>query len=92
MTWTETNPSTECLNALGTVPTIVKPSDSHNAMARTFVATTALPVGAATITDVAMDPDDSTQVFAIDDNQVFRSINSGGTWTDITGKFSRFSS
>jgi hypothetical protein len=49
-----------------------------------FVATAALPAGAATITDVAMDPDNSALVFAVDDNQVFRSSNSGGSWQDVT--------
>jgi hypothetical protein len=50
-----------------------------------FVATTALPAGAATITDVAMDPEDPNLVFAVDDNQVFRSIDAGATWVDVTG-------
>ncbi len=49
-----------------------------------FVATAALPAGAATITDVAMDPDNAALVFAVDDNQVFRSSNSGGSWQDVT--------
>ncbi|MBL8297396.1 MAG: hypothetical protein JNN30_03510 [Rhodanobacteraceae bacterium] len=57
-----------------------------------FVATTALPAGAATITDVAMDPDDSQRVYAVDDNQVFRSIDAGATWTDITGNLGTISS
>lgn len=57
-----------------------------------FVATTALPAGAATITDVAMDPDDAQHVFAIDDNQVFRSTNGGGTWQDVTGNLDTISS
>lgn len=50
-----------------------------------FLATTALPAGAATITDVAVDPGNGNLVFAIDDNQVFRSTDGGGTWTDVTG-------
>jgi hypothetical protein len=57
-----------------------------------FVATTALPAGAATITDVAMDPDNSQLVFAIDDNQVFRSVNGGTNWTDVTGNLASISS
>jgi hypothetical protein len=57
-----------------------------------FVATTALPAGAAAITDVAMDPDDALHVFAIDDNQVFRSINGGATWQDVTGNLGAVSS
>lgn len=51
----------------------------------TFVATAALPAGAAAVTDVAMDPTDPNVVFAIDDNQVFRSTNAGASWTDVTG-------
>lgn len=58
----------------------------------TFVATTALPAGAATITDVALDPANPSRVFAIDDNQVFRSTDSGATWTDITGNLGAISS
>jgi hypothetical protein len=50
-----------------------------------FVATTALPAGAATITDVALDPSIPNRVWAVDDNQVFFSTNSGTTWADITG-------
>lgn len=57
-----------------------------------FVATTALPAGAAAITDVAMDPDDAQHVFAIDDNQVFRSTNGGTTWQDVTGNLGAVSS
>ncbi len=57
-----------------------------------FVATTALPAGAAAITDVAMDPDDALHVFAIDDNQVFRSTNGGTTWQDVTGNLGAVSS
>jgi len=47
--------------------------------------TSALPAGAAAITDVAIDPDDAQRVYAIDDNQVFKSINGGTSWSDITG-------
>lgn len=50
-----------------------------------FVATAALPAGAATITDVALNPANPALVFAIDDNQVFRSTDSGDTWQDVTG-------
>jgi hypothetical protein len=58
----------------------------------TFVATTALPAGAGTITDVAMDVDNPDLVWAVDDNQVFRSINGGTTWVDITGNLPSISS
>jgi hypothetical protein len=57
-----------------------------------FVATAALPAGAATVTDVALDPANPARVFAIDDNQVFRSIDSGATWTDVTGNLGAISS
>ncbi|MEO6064183.1 MAG: hypothetical protein ABIP49_00185, partial [Lysobacterales bacterium] len=57
-----------------------------------FVATAALPVGVNAITDVAMDPDDSQRVFAIDDNQVFRSTNGGNIWQDMTGNLGAISS
>lgn len=57
-----------------------------------FAATTALPAGAATITDVTVNPDDANLVFAVDDNQVFRSTNGGTTWTDVTGNLPSISS
>jgi hypothetical protein len=57
-----------------------------------FVATTALPAGAATITDVALDRANPSRVFAIDDNQVFRSNDAGATWTDVTGNLGAISS
>jgi len=56
-----------------------------------FVATTALPAGAAAITDVAMDPANSQRVFAVDDNQVFRSTDAGATWQDVTGNLGTIS-
>ncbi len=57
----------------------------------TFVATTALPAGAATITDVALDPDDFNRVWAVDDNQIFRSTDGGTTWQDVTGNIASVS-
>lgn len=57
-----------------------------------FVVTTALPAGAATITDVALDPDSPARVWAVDDNQVFFSSNSGTSWTDVTGNLPTISS
>lgn len=57
-----------------------------------FVATAALPAGANTITDVAINPNDPTRVFAIDDDQVFRSTNSGASWLDVTGNLPTISS
>lgn len=60
--------------------------------ANVFVATTALPVGAATITDVAMDPQNPLRVYAIDDNQIFRSLDGGATWLDVTGNIGSISS
>jgi hypothetical protein len=57
-----------------------------------FVATSALPAGALTITDVALDPANPNRVWAIDDNQVFFSSNSGTSWTDVTGNLPSISS
>lgn len=67
-------------------------SQVYRRSGNTFVATGALPAGAATITDVTMDTVDATHVWAIDDNQVFRSVNSGTTWTDVTGNLPSISS
>ena len=64
----------------------------HRRSGNVFVPTTALPAGAATLTDVAMDPDSPALVFAIDNDQVFRSTDSGGTWTDVTGNLTAISS
>ena len=60
--------------------------------ANAFVATTALPAGANTITDVAMDPNNPLRVYAVDDNQVFRSLDGGVTWLDVTGNLGTISS
>lgn len=56
-----------------------------------FAATTALPAGAAAITDVAVNPDNADMVFAIDNDQIFRSTNGGTTWTDISGNIASIS-
>ena len=57
-----------------------------------FVVTGALPAGANTITDVAMDPGNPLRVYAVDDNQVFRSLDAGTTWTNVTGNIASISS
>lgn len=57
-----------------------------------FTATSALPAGAAALTDVAMDPANPATVWAVDDNQVFRSTDSGANWVDITGNLPAVSS
>ncbi len=57
-----------------------------------FVATAALPAGANTLTDVALDPDNPLRVLAIDNNQVFSSSNGGDSWQDITGNLTSISS
>lgn len=57
-----------------------------------FVATAGLPAGAAAITDVAMDPNNPLRVYAVDDNQVFRSLDGGATWLDVTGNLPSISS
>ncbi len=69
-----------------------KGSQVYRRSGNSFVATTALPAGANTITDVAMDTENAARVWAIDDNQVFRSINSGATWVDVTGNLPSISS
>lgn len=57
----------------------------------TLNPTPALPNGAALIVDLALDIDNWTTAFAIDNNQVFYTNTAGGTkdikdsWTDITG-------
>ncbi|MGB4858167.1 MAG: hypothetical protein WBP11_02460, partial [Dokdonella sp.] len=60
--------------------------------ANVFVATTALPAGANTITDVAMDPNNPLRVYAVDDDQIFRSLDGGATWSDVTGNIASISS
>jgi subtilisin-like proprotein convertase family protein len=57
-----------------------------------IAATSALPPGASTIVDIAVDPNDWNTVFAIDDSHVFRSRNAGGVWTDVTGDLPSISS
>lgn len=58
----------------------------------TFVATAALPAGANTITDVALDPNNPLRVLAIDNDQVFSSSNGGDNWQNITGNLTTVSS
>lgn len=41
--------------------------------------------GAVAITDVAINPNNDNEVYACDDNQVFRSIDGGTSLSDITG-------
>ena len=38
-----------------------------------------------------MDPNNSQRVFAVDDNQVFRSTDGGTTWQDVTGNLGTIS-
>ncbi|HID24139.1 MAG TPA: hypothetical protein EYP14_17300, partial [Planctomycetaceae bacterium] len=57
-----------------------------------ITVTSALPAGAGTITDVAIDPDDWMTVFAIDSDQVFMSVDGGANWSDITGNLTSISS
>lgn len=64
----------------------------HRRQGNAFVQTSALPAGAATITDVAMDPNDTDSVYAVDNNQVFYSDDGGVSWTDVTGNLSAISS
>jgi hypothetical protein len=39
----------------------------------------------STVRDIAMNPEDWQNVYVVDNNQVFRSTNAGGAFTDITG-------
>ena len=45
------------------------------------------PDGASSdfIVGIVIDPDDANTAFAVDSDQVFRTINAGSSWTDITG-------
>jgi hypothetical protein len=56
-----------------------------------FVVAAPLPAGTNSITDVEMDPNNPSTVFALDDDQVFRSSNSGTNWLDITGNLALIS-
>lgn len=56
-----------------------------------FFPTAALPVGVTTITDIAMDPDNDQLVFAIDDDDVFRSLDGGTSWVNVTGNLTSIS-
>jgi hypothetical protein len=40
------------------------------------------------IRDIAVDPDDWRNVFIVDENQVWQSVDAGLTWTDVTGSLS----
>jgi photosystem II stability/assembly factor-like uncharacterized protein len=60
--------------------------------ATTMSATAALPAGAATITDVGMNPQNSLRVAAIDNDQVFFSADGGTSWTDISFNIASVSS
>lgn len=57
-----------------------------------ITATTALPGGAGFLTDVDVNPIEYNTVVAVDNNQVFYSVNGGLTWTDITANLTSISS
>ncbi|MGB0134701.1 hypothetical protein, partial [Dokdonella sp.] len=57
-----------------------------------FVVTADLPAGAATITDVAMNPVNTDIVYAIDNNQVFFTDDGGVNWQELTGNLPAISS
>ncbi|MBI2396443.1 MAG: hypothetical protein HYV17_01510 [Xanthomonadales bacterium] len=80
------------VNGDAAVAYVGKGGQVHRRVGAAFVPTTTQPPGAATLTDVALDPDNAAQVFVIDDNQVFRSIDSGDTWTEVTGNLPSISS
>jgi Abnormal spindle-like microcephaly-assoc'd, ASPM-SPD-2-Hydin len=46
--------------------------------------------GTTQIDGVAVDPNDYTDVFAVDATHVYNSTNSGSTWTEITGNLNTF--
>ncbi len=73
---------------VGKIAAVWKRSGAGGAITQT----TALPAGAADVTDVAMDPSNSSRVFAVDNDQVFASNNGGASWTDVTGNLGIISS
>ena len=79
-------------NGDAAVAYVGKGGQVHRRVGAAFVPTTTQPPGAATLTDIALDPDNAARVFVIDDNQVFRSIDSGDTWTEVTGNLPSISS
>ncbi|HEY9156871.1 choice-of-anchor D domain-containing protein [Candidatus Binatus sp.] len=67
--------------------------------AQIFIRTVAPPTaltqlsaypGTLNVNGIAVDPTDFTDVIAVDQSHVFRSINSGASWTDITGNLATF--
>jgi photosystem II stability/assembly factor-like uncharacterized protein len=79
-------------NANAAVAYVGKGSQVFRRSGGSFVATTALPAGAATVTDVALDPGNPSRVWAIDDKRVFFSVDAGTTWFEITGNLPSISS
>jgi len=49
----------------------------------TFVTTNTS--GGGSIRDIAINPIDYSQAFALDSNQIFMTTNTGGVWSDVTG-------
>ena len=41
--------------------------------------------GTDTVSDLALDPDNPSTVFAVDAGAVYRTINAGASWSDVTG-------
>lgn len=65
-------------------------SQGNNVFVRTTTGgalnpASALPVGAGTITDIELDPNDWNLAWVTDNNQVFQTTNAGASWIDITG-------
>lgn len=54
----------------------------------TLNATAAQPVGAGTITSIALDPNNWRTAFVTDGVRVFMTTDAGGTWTNVTGNLS----
>ncbi|MDZ4685792.1 MAG: choice-of-anchor D domain-containing protein, partial [Planctomycetaceae bacterium] len=49
------------------------------------VAATAAMSGASTIRDLTIDPDDWAAAYAVDNDQVFSTTNTGASWANVTG-------
>jgi Ca2+-binding RTX toxin-like protein len=56
----------------------------------TLNSTSVLPFGVENIKDIVLDRDDWSSAFVIDDNQVFRTTDTGLNWNEITGTLPDF--
>jgi hypothetical protein len=65
-------------------PAVLLRTAAGGALAQTAALPTNSPVGIS-VRDVVMDPDDWRSAYVVVDNQVFRTTDTGASWTDITG-------